>query len=91
MVIDPKGKYYFSHHRNSKAKTFNPAHSKRFSKSTTDFPGPGGYKPKNDLPEDGNYVLSQNKSARKRAFLMGRRDSFVEEMPRRIQSKIFLI
>lgn len=91
VVIDPKGKYYFSHHRNSKAKTFNPAHSKRFSQSTTDFPGPGNYKPKNDLPEDGNYVLSKNKSARKRAFLMGKRGSFVDEMPKRVLSKNVLM
>lgn len=49
-VINAKGKYYVSNHRNSKAKTFNPSHSQRFSKSTTDFPGPGNYKPKHDLP-----------------------------------------
>ena len=86
-VIHPTGKYHLSNHKNSKAKTFNPPCSKRFYKSTTDIPGPGSYKPKNDLPDDGNYVLSKNKSARKRAFLMGKRDSFVDDPPRRTQSK----
>ena len=77
-AINKSGRYSLSRNRSSKCKAFNPAHSKRFNKSTTDVPGAGNYNPKNDLPEDGNYVLSQNKSARNRAFLMGKRDSFVE-------------
>jgi hypothetical protein len=89
-VIDPVGKYYLSNHGNSKAKMFNPPRSARFSKSTTDFPGPGTYQPKNDLPSDGNYVLSKNKSARKRSFLLGCRTSFVDEMPKRAQSKQYI-
>ena len=68
-------------------KAWNPPCSRRFAKSTTDAPGPGNYRPKNDLPIDGNYVLSNNKSSRKRAFLMGRRDSFVDDLPRRVKSK----
>lgn len=86
-AINQTGRYSLSNHRSSKSKTFNPPRSKRFNKSTTDVPGAGTYHPKNDLPEDGNYVLSTNKSSRKRAFLMGNRGSFVEEMPKRIQSK----
>ena len=31
----PDGKYYLSNHRNTKAKVFNPPHSKRFNKSST--------------------------------------------------------
>ncbi len=89
-VIDPVGRYFLSNHRNSKSKIFNPTRSERFHKSTTDVPGPGNYNPKNDLPSDGDYVLSNNKSARKRAFLMGRRSSFVEDLPRRVKSKIFI-
>lgn len=72
------GKYYLSNHPSSRSKLFNPARSMRFNKSTTDVPGPGTYKPNHDLPADGNYVLSTNKSTRKRAFLMGRRSSFVD-------------
>ena len=72
------GKYYLSNHQSSKSKIFNPARSQRFNKSTTDVPGAGTYRPKNDLPADGNYLLSTNISSRKRAFLMGRRTSFVE-------------
>lgn len=86
-AIHPIGKYYLSNHNNSKVKNFNPPCSKRFAKSTTDIPGPGVYKPKHDLPENGDYVLSKNKSVRKRAFLMGKRESFVDDMPRRVQSK----
>lgn len=72
------GKYYLSNHPSSRSKLFNPARSQRFNKSTTDVPGVGTYAPKNNLPADGNYVLSNNKSSRKRAFLMGRRSSFVD-------------
>lgn len=77
-AINKIGRYSLSKNRSSKSKTFNPPHSKRFNKSTTDAPGAGNYNPKNDLPHDGNYVLSTNRSSRKRAFLMGKRDSFVE-------------
>lgn len=87
-VIDPVGKYYLSNHANSKSKVFNPRSSSRFSKSTTDIPGSGTYEPKNNMPIDGNYVESKNKSIRKRAFLMGRRSSFVEDMPKRILSNL---
>ena len=43
------------------------------------------------MPADGDYVLSNNKSSRKRAFLMGRRKSFVDDLPRRVQSKKLFI
>lgn len=90
-VIDPVGKYYLSNHPSSKSKIINPTRSQRFNKSTTDIPGPGIYNPKNDLPSDGNYVLSKNKSSRKRAFMMGKRHSFVDDLPRRVQSKFYFI
>jgi hypothetical protein len=51
-----EGRYHTSKHPNSKAKVFNPPRSKRFNKSSiylfdlaTDVPGPGNYKPQNDL------------------------------------------
>lgn len=45
----------------------------------TDVPGPGTYRPKNDLSGEGNYVLSQNVSSGKRMMLKSQRDSFVDE------------
>ena len=51
-----EGRYHTSKHPNSRAKVFNPPRSKRFNKSSinffdiaTDVPGPGNYKPQNDL------------------------------------------
>jgi len=44
----------------------------------SDFPGAGNYNPKTDnMPKDGNYINSRNKSIRNRGFLWGRRDAFV--------------
>lgn len=80
-----EGKYHLSKYRNSKAKIFNLPRSKRFNKSSifyndaaTDVPGPGDYKPQNDLSSEGKYVLSKNVSAGKRTFMDGRRLSFTD-------------
>ena len=62
---------------------FNPPHSKRFYKSTTDVPGPGVYQPKNDIANDGKYVLSKCVAAGHRKFLDGRRLSFTDLSARR--------
>ncbi len=43
------------------------------------MPGPGTYQPKNDLSNEGNYVLSVNISDGKRMILQSSRDSFVDE------------
>lgn len=80
---NPIGQYHLSNHRNSKAKAFNPPRSRRFYKSTSDAPGPGVYKPQNDLSNEGKYVLSKNVSNGQRKFLDGRRLSFTEIMARR--------
>ena len=73
-----KGTYHLSRYRNSKAKVWNPPRSQRFNKSFTDAPGPGVYKPKNQLSNEGVYVLSRNVSNGKRTFMEGRRQSFID-------------
>lgn len=82
------GKYYTTKHPCSQSKVWNPKRSKRFSKSTTDAPGPGTYQPCNDLSASGDYVLSQNVSAGKRKVLLSARDSFVDDDHKRIRSKV---
>ena len=42
------------------------------------------------MSNEGKYVLSKNKSAGKRTFMMGRRGSFVDERPKRVQSKYLI-
>lgn len=54
----------------------------------TDVPGPGNYKPQNDLSSEGKYVLSKNVSAGKRKFMDGGRLSFTELISKRSASKI---
>lgn len=55
----------------------------------TDVPGPGIYKPKNDLSPEGHYVMSKNKSAGKRTFMEGRRQSFIDLTVKRPSSMNF--
>ena len=50
----------------------------KYKHAATDVPGPGNYKPQNDLSREGKYVLSRNKSAGKRAIMDGRRQSFID-------------
>lgn len=57
----------------------------------TDVPGPGNYKPQNDLSSEGKYVLSKNVSAGKRKFMDGGRLSFTELIAKRSASKIWFI
>ena len=57
----------------------------------SDAPGPGVYKPQNDLSNEGKYVLSKNVSNGQRKFLDGRRLSFTEIMARRSFSKFKII
>jgi hypothetical protein len=57
----------------------------------TDAPGPGIYRPQNDLSNEGKYVLSKNLSNGQRKFLDGRRLSFTEIMARRSFSNSFVI
>lgn len=57
----------------------------------TDVPGPGIYRPQNDLSNEGKYVLSKNLSNGQRKFLDGRRLSFTEIMARRSFSNSFVI
>lgn len=83
--MNPSGKYHLSRYPNSKAKVFNPPRSRRFNKSSlfysytaTDVPGPGVYKPVNDLSSDAKYVLSKNRGAGNRAFMHGQRHSFTD-------------
>lgn len=77
------GHYRLSNHRSTKAKVWNPPSSKRFNKSMTDVPGPGNYQPKNDLSNEGKYVMSKNVSSGQRKFLDGRRLSFTDITARR--------
>lgn len=84
------GHYRLSNHRSTKAKVWNPPSSKRFNKSSifcvysvTDVPGPGNYQPKNDLSNEGKYVMSKNVSSGQRKFLDGRRLSFTDITARR--------
>jgi hypothetical protein len=84
-AISPNGRYGLSKYKNSLAKTWNPKSSERFYKSSkekcytaTDVPGPGTYRPKNDLEGSGKYVLSNNKSNGKRMILLSKRGSFVD-------------
>lgn len=42
------------------------------------MPGPGAYKPKNDLSVNGDYVLSKNHSNGTRGFGKANRQTFVE-------------
>ena len=84
------GHFYLSNHRSSKSKVFNPPRSRRFNKSSknknntaNDVPGPGGYKPQNELSNEGKYVLSRNVSAGKRTFMNGPRLSFTDIQARR--------
>lgn len=72
-AINKTGRYNLSNHKNSKAKVFNPARSKRFVEPGSFVPGSGSYNPNNDLSNEGKYVLSTNPSAGKRKFLLGRR------------------
>ena len=51
--------------------------------SGTFTPGSGAYNPVNDLSNEGKYVLSNNQSAGKRKFMLGRRESFTEFEARR--------
>lgn len=67
------GKYHLSNHKNSKAKVFNPARSKRFIEPGSFAPGSGAYTPRNELSAEGKYILSKDVSAGKRKFLLGRR------------------
>jgi hypothetical protein len=57
----------------------------------SDAPGPGVYKPQNDLSNEGKYVLSKNVSNGQRKFLDGRRLSFTEIMARRSFSNFTII
>jgi hypothetical protein len=55
--------------------------------STSFVPGSGAYNPNNDFSNEGKYVLSKNKSAGKRKFMLGRRESFTDfESSRRSKS-----
>lgn len=57
----------------------------------TDVPGPGSYKPKNDLSASGDYVLSNNKSSGHRKLLLSARSSFVDDNPKiRAQSNSYI-
>ena len=86
-AISPNGRYGYSKYRNSLSKTWNPKQSQRFYKSTTDAPGPGTYRPVNDLNGKGHYVLSNNKSAGKRMMSMtSKRNSFVDDFAHRSET-----
>ena len=92
----PAGHYHLSNHRSTKAKVWNPPSSKRFHKSSkkiiysaTDVPGPGVYKPKNDIVDDGKYVLSKCVANGQRKFLDGRRLSFTDISAKRSFSTCF--
>ena len=85
------GRYNLSTRKSSKSKVFNPRRSERFRNSYSQVPGPGNYQPQNDLSGEGHYVLSKNVSAGKRSMLMGRRQSFIDEAPKRSQSNFFFI
>jgi len=49
----------------------------------TDTPGVGAYQPRNELSNEGKYVLSRNVSAGKRTFMAGRRLSFTDIQAKR--------
>ena len=94
----PTGHYHLSNHRSTKSKVWNPPRSKRFHKSSkninyeaTDVPGPGIYRPTNDLANDGKYVLSKCVATGHRKFLDGRRLSFTDVTARRSFSNYFFI
>ena len=62
LNIDPKGNYFYSKYKSSKACVFNPSKTERFqptSKDALKSPGPGTYYPKNEISSDGNYFNSR--------------------------------
>lgn len=55
------------------------------------MPSPGIYNPQNDLSPNGKYVLSKNKSAGKRTFMDGRRQSFIDLTVKRASSNLLIM
>ena len=85
--LNPEGKYYPAKFKSSGSKVWNPPHSQRFYKSTTDAPGSGNYDPQlNDLSDSGKYVLSKYKGDGKRKLAKSFRDSFVDQPSKETKS-----
>lgn len=85
LTINPIGKYAVSHYKNSLARAFDPACSKRFASMPPRLtfvatlkqraPGPGTYAPKDGISAQGDYFVSTMKSSKAQHFAKGPRNA----------------